>query len=240
MEFHRNNHFVPQTYLKRWSFDGKRIWGYPLLVPHINVPAWSLYSIRGIAYRTHLYTKLALNGEETDEFERWLDKEFESPGLWLFEIKHILTNTAKVLLRHKWSIMYPFGLEWFTSDDSVICLNYYKKGSYDFSGGWGNKGSEILFPISPNHMLYTKVGEKSASRIKASKELSIEVQQRIAEHAHRWIFSKEPIKNIESLRQRRVDSITFKQEKEAWEGWNDDQINAERNLMRKLTNPNDE
>ena len=77
--FHRNNHFVPKNYLKRWSTNGHQIWGYPLLVSNQNILMWKLYSISGIAYHTHLYTKLSVDGLETDEFERWLDKEFETP-----------------------------------------------------------------------------------------------------------------------------------------------------------------
>lgn len=319
MEFHRNNHFVPQNYLKRWSLDGKRIWGYRLLVSNPNVPEWNTYSIRGLACREHLYTRLSPNGEETDEIERWLDREFEAPaeeaihkattncrlkpddweklilftaaqfvrtpaqleknmkkwqiempGLlntvlkntvqkleksvelgkqfkstydydnenlpvrvsrqpsldqnkdllkvetiigrawWLFGVKHILTKTAKVLLMHKWSIIHPTNLEWITSDDPVICLNYYKKGSYDFGGGWGRKGSEIIFPISPNHMLYTMVGKKKSPRIDFSPEISAELQKIIAEHAYRWIFSKEPNKKVESFRKRHVDNAAFR------------------------------
>ncbi len=339
MEFHRSNHFVPQTYLKRWSPDGKKIWGYRLLVSHQNVPLWNLYSIRGIAYQPHLYTKLSPNGEETDEFERWLDREYEKPaeeaifkattnrklksedweklilftaaqcvrtpaqlvqnmerwhteipelvkttlqnttqelekavqtgkplsstntnedailpirvsrepslepdkillkvetiigrGMWLFGIKHLLTNTAKILLKHKWSIMHSNDVEWITSDDPVIRLNYYRKGSYDFGGGWGYRGSEILLPISPNHILYTQVGEKNSPCFKLSAEMSAELQQIIAAHSHRWIFSKEPIKSIESLRTRCIDPIAFSNEMEAWKKWNHEQSDAEKNL----------
>jgi hypothetical protein len=45
---------------------------------------------------------------------------------------------------------------------SYIPLNYYARGRYDFKGGWGNKGTEILLPLSPHHLLYTRVGHRVA------------------------------------------------------------------------------
>ena len=43
----------------------------------------------------------------------------------------------------------------------VLRLNYYKPGQYDFRGGWGNPGSEVLMPLSPRHLLYVQVGKKT-------------------------------------------------------------------------------
>jgi hypothetical protein len=80
-------------------------------------------------------------------------------GMWLFAIKSALTQTAKVLHEHRWTILKPAaGITWFTSDDPVICLNYYDDEKYDFGGGWGRPGSEILLPLSPRHLLYTRIG----------------------------------------------------------------------------------
>lgn len=68
-------------------------------------------------------------------------------NIWLYSIHHLLTETIKVLYNHKWSIMHAAeGVEWITSDDPVIRLNYYKPGSYDFGGGWNNRGSLINSP----------------------------------------------------------------------------------------------
>jgi len=40
---------------------------------------WQEKSIRGVAYHAHLYTRIAA-GVQTDEIERWLNTEFESPA----------------------------------------------------------------------------------------------------------------------------------------------------------------
>jgi hypothetical protein len=66
--FHRDNHYVSQAYLKRWASSQKRLWVYRVLVSHTKVPAWKQASVKGIAYHSHLYTRIAA-GRETDDFE---------------------------------------------------------------------------------------------------------------------------------------------------------------------------
>lgn len=72
----KDHHFVPKLYLKQWARDGA-IAAYGLLVPHERVPLWKNHSLKGIAYREHLYTQI-VGGIESDEFERWLDRNFEA------------------------------------------------------------------------------------------------------------------------------------------------------------------
>lgn len=78
MEMRKDNHYVPKLYLKQWATNGK-IPTYRLLVPNNNLPLWKEHSLRGIAFHQYLYIYLAGQGE-TDEFERWLGKEFEIPA----------------------------------------------------------------------------------------------------------------------------------------------------------------
>lgn len=77
--FHRDNHYVPQGYLKRWTFSQECLYVYRLLVSHPNVRVWKKTSVKGVAYHSHLYTRL-VGGQETDDFERWLEREFETPA----------------------------------------------------------------------------------------------------------------------------------------------------------------
>jgi len=76
----RENHYVSCGYLKRWAASSAgRVWTYRTLVPHDKVPLWKLSSPRGVAYHSHLYTKIVA-GEESDEIERWFASEFEAPA----------------------------------------------------------------------------------------------------------------------------------------------------------------
>lgn len=77
-QFHKANHYVPQLYLKQWA-TGSDIQAYRLLVPHHSCPLWKRHSLKGIAQHQHLYTQV-VGGKETDEFERWLDANFEAPA----------------------------------------------------------------------------------------------------------------------------------------------------------------
>src|SRR5512139_2993363 len=79
MQVTHDNHFVPQSYLKRWSVDEHRVWCYRILVPNTEMPEWESRSVRGIAFQRDLYTSLA-GGQETDDFERWLEAEVETPA----------------------------------------------------------------------------------------------------------------------------------------------------------------
>lgn len=140
-------------------------------------------------------------------------------GLWLFSIKHLLTSTYQVLKQHNWSVIKaPEGLEWLTSDNPVLKLNYYGSGSYDFKGGWGNKGTEIIFPLSPNLLLYTMVGRKEGIS-NMSNELAMTVNRLISENAYKSIFAFTPVDDIQSIVPRVVDEVAFREDKMKWEEW---------------------
>lgn len=339
-QFARDNHYVPRAYLKQWASEDGRLWSYRILVSNDYVPMWKRSSTKGIAYRAHLYTRVT-TGDQTDEIEQWLDREFEAPaeqvikkvvsegklspedwrilirflaaqdvrtpsrlseslerweaslpdllqttledsvhelelakkenrpvrqshsahaeyipmrveteknpqsditaikvesvagrGLWLYSLKYLLTKTVDALFAHKWTILRPpKGINWITSDDPVIKLNYFHAKKYDFKGGWGSKGTEILLPISPSHLLYTKVGEAPPRRGTIISEGIAQMFQRFtAEHAHRFIFAVEIDPQIQSVRPRLVNRALFDEEEEQWKRWHDENIDAERRL----------
>ena len=78
-QFTRRNHYLPQLYLKSWSEDDKTVCQYQLLVSNENVPVWKKTSIKEVAYHSDLYSGL-LNGKETDEIEKFFQKEIEDPA----------------------------------------------------------------------------------------------------------------------------------------------------------------
>lgn len=154
-------------------------------------------------------------------------------GLWLFSIRHLLTNTVNVLHEHKWTILSPpKDMSWFTSDDPVVRLNFHDPDNYDFGGGWGNSGTEIFLPLSPRHLLYTQVGERPPRRGETMPRAQAEMIRRfLAEHAHRMIFSAEPDAEVPRLSPRTVNADLLQDEKEQWRRWHEEQTAAERELM---------
>lgn len=153
-------------------------------------------------------------------------------SLWLGITRGILTDSSSLntLLQHKWTILHPAeGLSWFTSDCPIIRLNYYKRSHYDFKGGWGNKGSEILFPLSPNHLMYTKVGDRRpwARGTKAPLWFTKSVRQMIAENAYRYVFAVEEDASVSAFRPRTIDKKRFQEEKAYWKNWHEQNSKAE-------------
>jgi hypothetical protein len=78
-QFHRDNHYVPRLYLKPWASSDGRVLTYRILVEHENVPVWKPFSRKAVANHAHLYTQLT-TGKESDQIEKWFDREFESPA----------------------------------------------------------------------------------------------------------------------------------------------------------------
>jgi hypothetical protein len=335
----RDNHFVPQLYLKNFANASGQVREYHTLVSHSSVPAWKLVNVAGTGYERNLYTRI-VHGEEADDIEQWLNREFETPaeaplkkvlayeqvtqsdwtilirflasqivrtpafliknlprwnqmvpkvldqttkdiearlieaklsgekivsepaphtdyfpmrierrdipeekkvqfttkmvvgrGLWFYSMKHMLTNTLMVLYKHKWTILEaPSKLEWFTSDDPVICLNFRSETDYDFDGGWNRERSNILFPLSPRHLMFTEIGLGSYPRQTLSRYYARIFRRMIAEHAHRRIYSSSEDEKIPQLKPRIVDANAFQNERALWRSWYEDQSAAEQAL----------
>ena len=78
MRICRNNHYVPQMYLKNWEEDGK-IYVYHLLVPNDNYPLWIKRAIKRTASMKDLYTDIE-QGLEYDRTERLFAAKYETPA----------------------------------------------------------------------------------------------------------------------------------------------------------------
>jgi hypothetical protein len=149
--------------------------------------------------------------------------------LWLHSMRHLLTNTASVLLDHDWCILKPYaGCRWFTSDHPVIRLNYNAQDDYDFGGGWGSRGSEVILPLSPVHLLYTQIGHAAPVVKSLSHDQTILIQRFVAERAHRWIIAHGKPMRAVWFRKRMVDMAAFQVEQEERKRWHSSQTVAER------------
>jgi hypothetical protein len=154
-------------------------------------------------------------------------------GLWLWNLTHLLTKTLNVLLQHRWTILKsPPGFEWLTSDVPVLRLNYRDEKNYDFKGGWGSVGTEIFMPLSPHHLIYTRIGRKPPARgTVLSEGAAACVQRFIVENAHRYVYGRSANPSVLNWRPRTVDSGAFHAEAQQWSDWNSEQSRAERALL---------
>ena len=157
-------------------------------------------------------------------------------GLWLFAMRSVLAGAgAETLHDHHWSILAPHdGLDWPTSDDPVILLNSSEDGHYNFGGGTGSTGTEILFPLSSRHVMYTRIGERPPRR---GRQFSLEDTRRIrciiADHAHRMVLAKSCDDEIVHFRPRVADGQKFREEQSSWQRWHEEQNAAERQLTEE-------
>lgn len=152
---------------------------------------------------------------------------------WQFAMKVALNHTWKKLASHRWTILSSNeGLPWFTSDDPVLLLNFNNIQNFDFGGGWGRPGSEIILPISPTKILYTQIDHRVPQRgTKLSIEHNIILRSLLAEHAHRYIFAREIDDGVPFLRPRRVDSDAFEHDRRIWDKWHLEQSAVEQEFF---------
>lgn len=152
---------------------------------------------------------------------------------WLFAIRRLLNTTINTLLEHRWTILCPpRHMRWLTSDDPFVKLNFHSAATYDFKGGWGSPGTEILLPLDPGHMLYTKIGERRLweRNVQVPEDTALGFQKFTSEHAHRLIFAVDDDPLVQRLRPRTVDAVAFRHEQEQWARWNKQQGEAERHV----------
>jgi hypothetical protein len=154
-------------------------------------------------------------------------------GMWFFSMRHTLTRTLRALEHHKWTILRaPEGAPWFTSDDPVIRLNYSSESDYSLHGGWGSEGTEIMLPLSPQHLLYTQVGEQPPRRgTVVTREVADSIRRVIASRAHRSIFAAEADAEVPAMRPRVVNADQLRSEDEQWRRWHEEQSAAEREYL---------
>ncbi|HQT70572.1 MAG TPA: DUF4238 domain-containing protein [Thiobacillus sp.] len=154
-------------------------------------------------------------------------------GYWLYAVEVLLTQTVKLLESHRWTVVRPpVGMKWLTSDNPVVKLNFYSNGSFDLGGGWGNPGSEILLPLSPEYLLYTQVGKRPrfARGDRLPEPLASQIQGLIIKNAHRYIFSDQIDPAVPNARPRVVSKEMVRMEDLGWAEFHGAQTKAEQEL----------
>jgi hypothetical protein len=155
-------------------------------------------------------------------------------GTWIFAMRHLLTNTLNRLMEHRWTIVSSEDdLPWFTTDDPVVRLNFRSPSDYDFKGGWAKPNTNIFLPLSPRHLLFTQVGQKTYQRGEIlPRQMAVMLRKMIAEHAFRYVFSPQIDPAVAQYRPRTIDAGAINQEREQWRKWHEEQSSAERELAR--------
>ena len=154
-------------------------------------------------------------------------------SFWLSNMKSSL-DKSHILHNHRWTIIRPaIGMYWPTSDNPAIMLNYGKEGNYDFESNWGVQGGELLLPLSPEHLLYTKIGDRRPPQrnTRASADITKKIRKFILENSFRLIFSHVEDFEIHNLIPRRVDARRYRNEEEQWSSFHEQHSQAEREII---------
>lgn len=164
---------------------------------------------------------ISLTGVKPDSEHQYVEMNTViGKSTWLFSIERLLSNTASILHKHNWSIITAAdGIKWPTSDDPVIRLNYYGENNYDFGGGWGNPGSEIIMPINPEKAIYTKIGAECSPYMSFNREQSLLLKRLIVEHAFLNVYASTQDNEIPTIRSRTVSLTEYERIKREFEEW---------------------
>jgi hypothetical protein len=156
-------------------------------------------------------------------------------GLWLWSLRQDYAATMAALHLLETTILRPpAGMNWVTSDNPVVMLNYRSATDYDFNGGYGRPGTEILFPLGLQHLIYAKVGARPLfQKYQRVPETTGHWWQKfLIEHAHRMIFAVAPDPMVEKCHPRHVSVEHYKHEAAQWEQWHKEQSAAEAAIVK--------
>lgn len=155
-------------------------------------------------------------------------------GLWIWSLKHLLTNTVNKVPYTGWSILRaPSGLSWPTSDNPLVRIGCISRGNYNFGAGWGTPKADIFLPLGPFHLLHKCVGRRPFHRGHVVDVATAKFFRRIIiEHADRYVFAVDA-EDIHDVRIRKVCAAAYEAERDAWENWHAEQTSAERDLLNR-------
>lgn len=72
----KNNHYIPQVYLKSWSKENK-LYVFEKIAPNPNYPVWSRKNIKSVASGNEIYN-IEIDGVMDDSLEEIFSKNIES------------------------------------------------------------------------------------------------------------------------------------------------------------------
>jgi hypothetical protein len=123
-------------------------------------------------------------------------------------------------------------MNWVTNGNPVVKLKYYADGRYDFKGGWGKEGGEILMPLGPQHLLFTHIGGRPPwlKGDRVPETLALKLQTFMIENAHRYVYAAQEQPSLAKIRPRVVNAAAHESETDQWRRWGEEQSQAERDL----------
>ena len=177
MSINRDNHFVPQMYLKRWRIENNpsKLNVYRLIVPNKNYPMWRTCSIKNTALLENLYVRIEDNSEY-DDFEINFNEMYETPAAMPLE---------KACAGSRMTFQ-----EWQTLINYILAQYVRVPAFYFFIQNWGSNNiqhilkSEIDNAIKKVKYNQNKSEQNSSSKSGTASLLPIELELIHADEEH--------------------------------------------------------
>ncbi|MEE0343718.1 MAG: DUF4238 domain-containing protein [Eggerthellaceae bacterium] len=151
---------------------------------------------------------------------------------FLSTIKQVVNGFVGRMLRsYDWVILKaPEGLSFPTSDNPVVIAGYRSDKELSFDCGIGVNNVDIFLPLDPSHILFTEIGKSKAwlKRLELNDELMRRLQEGILQNPAQYIYSNNPIQNIEQIRPRIIDKDLFQTIKFERVNWHTTQSELEK------------
>ncbi|AUG40286.1 hypothetical protein CXP47_10505 [Pseudomonas chlororaphis] len=148
--------------------------------------------------------------------------------MWIWQLRHVLTYTIYRLPKYRWTILHaPPGMTWPTSDNPLIKICFNAKGEYYLDGGWATPGVQIILPLSPKHLLYTRLGTRPPPKgTTVNWQEASFFRKVILESALRYVFAADPT-GIDVIRPRTISQEQCRYETKMWSDWHSTQSKEE-------------
>lgn len=151
---------------------------------------------------------------------------------WMWNIKTMLrpSGTLGLLESYKWSILTaPPDSSWFLTDNPAVSVIRRNDGFASLDAGWGTKGSRLMLPLSPKHLLFHCVGFPLEERyMDAPPHVASQIRCDLADAAYRSYYSDRQDAALTGYRPRDVDLDRFRFEQDAWKAFGQEHSCAER------------
>lgn len=160
-------------------------------------------------------------------------------GTFLMAIDRAIQLTEKYLKNpnYRWHIIHAADkINWPTSDNPAMCVFFNEHTRKWSNGGWAERGCELMLPLSPKHLLYSKVGYKAdRKKLEKSEEFSKRIDDLIIQHSFRYIYALERKKFMWEKKPRTANAELLQNEREQYMEWHKNQIELEDELKKRNT-----
>lgn len=142
---------------------------------------------------------------------------------WLSTIRRVSETVVPKMAKYNWRVINASDdIEWPTSDDPVICLNFRSMNDYSFEAGVYTNLANIILPVTPKHIIFAEVGSNHPiDAIDKSPIYSAFFRRIILEHAFINVYCSKRSPFMQEECRPLVSEKKYNHMKQVFSEWND-------------------